>query len=42
LSGVTTPADLETSWRDGTTHLVIGPLELMQRLPRWFRDPGCT
>ena len=24
---------LKTPWRDGTTHLVMSPLEIMQRLP---------
>ncbi|HEY8707903.1 MAG TPA: transposase [Burkholderiaceae bacterium] len=26
---------LETPWRDGTTHLVMSPLEFMQRLAAW-------
>jgi hypothetical protein len=33
---------LKTLWRDGTTHLVMSPLDLMQRLaalvPRWRLD----
>ena len=33
---------LKTLWRDGTTHLVTSPLDLMQRLaalvPRWCLD----
>jgi Putative transposase len=33
---------LKTPWRDGTTHLVMSPLEFMQRLVAWCRDPGCT
>ena len=24
--------ELETAWRDGTTHIVMSPLEFMQRL----------
>jgi hypothetical protein len=26
---------LETAWRDGTTHLVMSPLEFMQRPIEW-------
>ena len=34
---------LKTPWRDGTTRLVMSPLEFMQRgLPRWSRGRGCT
>ncbi len=32
----------KTPWRDGTTHLVMSPLELMQRLAGWFPGRGCT
>jgi hypothetical protein len=30
---------LKTPWRDGTTHLVISPLEFMQRLALPFKRP---
>ena len=30
---------LKTAWRDGTTHLVMSPLELMQRLAALMRRP---
>ena len=33
---------LKTSWRDGTTHLVMSPLEFMQRMARLCADAGCT
>ena len=42
---------LKTPWRDGTTHLVMSPLEFIQRLAarategrlsRWCHGPGCT
>jgi hypothetical protein len=39
--------ELKTPWRDGTTHLVLSPLEFMQRLaalvprPRLQRCPRC-
>jgi len=29
---------LKTPWRDGTTHLVMSPLELMQRLAAWATE----
>src|SRR3954466_2786557 len=32
---------LKSPWCDGTTHIVMSPLELMQRWPPWFRVPGC-
>ncbi len=33
---------LKTPWRDGTTHLVMSPLEFMQRLAALVPSPGCT
>jgi len=33
---------LKTPWRDGTRHLVMSPLEFMQRLARWCRGRGWT
>ncbi len=33
---------LKTSWRDGTTHLVMSPLEVMQRWLRWCPGRGCA
>jgi len=43
---------LKTPWRDGTTHLVMSPLEFMQRLAAWATEgaparrpchaPDCT
>ena len=33
---------LKTPWRDGTTHLVMSPLEFMQRLAALvLSDEGC-
>lgn len=33
---------LKTAWRDDTTHLVMSPLELMQRLAALVPTPPCT
>lgn len=33
---------LKTPWRDGTTHLVMSPLEFMRGWLRWCRGRGCT
>ena len=33
---------LKTAWRDGTTHLVMSPLEFMQRLAALAPRHGCT
>jgi len=34
---------LKTPWRDGTTHLVLSPLEFMQRLAAFsHRTPSCA
>ena len=33
---------LKTPWRDGTTHLVMSPLEFMQWLAALVPRPGCT
>jgi len=33
---------LKGAWRDGTTHLVMSPLEFMQRLAALVPAPGCT
>jgi hypothetical protein len=33
--------ELKTPWRDGTTHLVMSPLEFMQRLPALIQ-PAAT
>ena len=33
---------LETPWRHGSTHLVMSPLELMQRLAALVPRPSCT
>ena len=33
---------LKTPWPDGTTHLVMSPLEFMQRLAALVPRPGCT
>ena len=30
---------LKTAWRDGTTHLVMSPLQFMQRLAAWVARP---
>ena len=32
---------LKTAWRDGTRHLVMSPLEFMQRLAAWYPGRGC-
>jgi hypothetical protein len=32
---------LKSPWRDGTTHIVMSPLELMQRLAALVPRPGC-
>jgi hypothetical protein len=32
---------LKTPYLDGTSHLVMSPLEFMQRLPRWCRARAC-
>jgi hypothetical protein len=34
--------ELKTPWRDGTTQLVMSPLEFMQRLAALVPRPGCT
>ena len=46
-SSLTTPAkwccNLKSAYPDGTPHVVISPLEFMQRLgAHWCRVPGCT
>jgi Putative transposase len=33
---------LRTAWRDGTTHLVMSPLEFMQRLAAMSESPCCA
>jgi len=33
---------LKTPWRDGTTHLIMSPLELMQRLASLVPRPSLT
>lgn len=32
---------LKTPYRDGTTHIVLDPLDLMAALPRWCYHRGC-
>jgi hypothetical protein len=32
---------LKSPWRDGTTHIVMSSLELMQRLAALFHVRGC-
>jgi Putative transposase len=32
---------LKAAWRDGTTHMVMSPLEFMQRLAALVPGPGC-
>ncbi len=34
--------NLRTPWRDGTTHLVMGPLEFMQRVAELVPQPHPT
>jgi hypothetical protein len=33
---------LKTPWRDGTTHLVMSPLEFIRDWPRWCYARACT
>jgi hypothetical protein len=33
---------LKMPYRDGTTHIVLAPLDLMAGWPHWFRRHGCT